>query len=274
MEAINSRFQRLLGAIPIDAMAFRYDVSCLLAEWREGKHPEAALFAMEVRSLADKAPGVTLQNECISLAIEIRGMLSSPPERALKKRKSKEDFVPEMRERLAKMVEAYGKERSLVVLDPEIYKTVLARLQPNIDAIPANTPWEELRKVGEFKFTPPLVKYECRLPLTEFESSDRTERRCKGCDGEPEEFYVGSAVCLRTKFHPACAAIIIQAVGKRRFFECMGRLSRHKEDGAPRPTKLDETTGTFKPEVLDCHRFNYHELNKERESALALFLQE
>ena len=186
--------------------------------------------------------------------------------------------IERMRDHVSQMKYNYPLEHSLIVLSRDEYIATVERMRKNLDAIPLDSVWPELLALRNHAFVPPEGEYRCRLPKMSVKSTPLSlrgeETRCKGCDGEGEDFYVGNLACRRTKFHPACAAVIVRAVGRDRFFNCMGRMSRRLENGKPRPDVRNKKTGKVEQGVLKCHRDKWNscpELWREIEEARAMF---
>ena len=185
----------------------------------------------------------------------------------IKKKSDKPAKIAKMRLQVANMKKCYPLQGSLVTLSKEQYRETLAKMQHNIDAIPLDTPWSELQLLKNHVFTVPDGGMCIRLPVQSINDARLKCRgedmQCKGCDEKIKGRFVRNLTCMRTKFHPSCAAVLISAVGKKLYYDCMGRMSSTTEKGHKRS------------EPIKCRHpiwSTSKELSEEIEEARAMFL--
>lgn len=113
-----------------------------------------------------------------------------------------------------------------VRLSPTEYETAVQGMRKNIELIRPKTT-SALKLLREDAMMPKAI--EVRMPL--MRDSDDRDLQCKACSANILGDFVPSLVCLRGKMHPACAAVIIEKLGARTFYECVGHLNHHKPTG-------------------------------------------
>ncbi len=81
---------------------------------------------------------------------------------------------------------------------------------------------------------------------------------CKGCGLKITGAFVRNLRCMRTKYCPGCAAVMIDAVGREAFFRCTGATNFY-----------DAKTGSFGSKQTECRHKAWAELDPELAEEIA-----
>ena len=184
------------------------------------------------------------------------------------KKNDKELKVEQMLVQVTDMMRVYNTPGSLITLSRAQFLKTLEAIRHNIRFIPLDTPHSELMRLKNHVFRPP-AEYTVRLPVQTRNDLPYKGRgkdvRCKACDERIDGRFVPNLTCARTKMHPACAAVVVCAVGKEHFYNCMSRMSSRQDDGSTRT------------QFVDCRHPNWkteRELHELIEEAREMFLAE
>jgi hypothetical protein len=160
----------------------------------------------------------------------VNGKMMPVPKRQKKRKITKKEKIVLMGEQVNSMMQSLQMQDCVVTMTPAQYRQTVRGLEENIRMIPLDTKIPELQKLRDHIFrAPPRLRI--RMPMLPIEKllmfGRGKDLQCKGCDQlfEPDGRYVPTLICLRTKFHPACAAVLIHGLGPELFYECLARMS-------------------------------------------------
>jgi len=201
-------------------------------------------------------------------------MVAAEAARAKKRlRLTPEDFCDLMRVQVQRMLELWVQDSAWVTLTTEQYCEVLRKFEPNLAAMEkvkqpmvkkrptqANETYAVIAKLRDHVWDPrPLT---VRLPV---DSKDADPKSCKGedmgckaCGAKISGQFVRNLRCMRTKYCPPCAAVMIDAVGREAFFRCTGATNFH-----------DAKTGAIGTKQTECRHKAWAELDPELAEEIA-----
>lgn len=119
---------------------------------------------------------------------------------------------------------------SIVTLTKEVYESTLVRMKANLKAIEnatVNVP--KLRRMKTSTFTAKALRM--RMPVGRVAdmkpAKTDVERICPACNRLLDVFMVHNLACTGIKFHPECAAVLIDGVGAETFYDCLACMNHY-----------------------------------------------
>ena len=119
------------------------------------------------------------------------------------------------------------------------FRQTLYHLMPNIAAIKAMTPYPALQTLRMYESTG-RERFSGWLAITELIARPvrNIDMQCGACSSPIGSLHVPSMVCPHTKYHPACAAVLVRILGHEEVFMrtglCRLNMIWYDEAGEPR----------------------------------------
>lgn len=112
---------------------------------------------------------------------------------------------------------------SLVEVTEAQYRAAVASMTPNLQSL-SNTRVLKFRALMAGSFKPRALKM--RLPVAGFKHSLKLEETvCPACNRNLEQLMVHNLTCTTARFHPVCAAVLVDAVGAETFYDCLACMN-------------------------------------------------